>query len=333
MKANIHYNVPPDYDKIPLRIIFSFVDDNGEHLVTLNKSNVTLTGLENGSEGIKTIWPVIEFESFKEHFKWYGGRNENKNNIKVEIENVPGFTILSEFQRNETNDEVTSRVYPVNAYGSDKDVHYKPEKPVGELWYVIVIIVILLIIQIYRWKERKSERFSGLLAIIIMLILVTASNYGLWIWFTADEGIPRESTIYKDIEGDFTERTPNNDFIFFISGVIYDYPASEGYYYPAGEVKFEIHDTGMNDLSNGHYSTVDVYGKPINDKYFVSFRDRDLDGDLTIGDIFIIKSIDHVNDDGTFSPGLVKEGDIFRIHCGYITVMEVTIQNVTINDS
>lgn len=57
----------------------------------------------------------------------------------------------------------------------------------------------------------------------------------------------------------------------------------------------------------------DVYGKPIDDETLVSFREANCDAMLTVGDRFVIKSVEHIDDDGTASPGYAQAGFTFEL--------------------
>ena len=325
MKANIHYKVPPDCDALALWIDFSLVDENGGHLVDLYRGNVELTGLYNRSEGIKTVWPMVENEAFRDYLRIDkdNSRYEIINYISVKLDNISGLQNAEEFNTNVTNDEIISDMYAVYNYGSGEQVYYEPHPSVpglGWIIFLLIIIIVLIAVQIYKWFKGNSDRFSGLFSIIILLSLISLSYYGLWRWESGEEYTPRSVFNKRGFSGEFREINRNNDFVFCIKQI------DTKNEFSACDLHFEIFDSEMNDVSNGHYNIRSIYGKPINDKYFVSFGDGDLDGMLSIGDRFIIKSIHHVDDDGTASPGLVKEGDIFRIVDHGNIVMEAEVK-------
>jgi len=73
-------------------------------------------------------------------------------------------------------------------------------------------------------------------------------------------------------------------------------------------VQFTLYDPYGIEMTNGSHRLIDVYEKEINDVNNYSFIDGDHDRFVSIGDRIIIKSIGHVNDDGTPSPGPGEEG-------------------------
>ena len=321
--TNIHYNLPPLLESIDIHINFSLVDENGVHIHTLFQDNVTISDLGRKSKGIKTYWsPTVPGEEFLEYIEIYDHRPmRGMNYIMVKLTDKNGFPNESEFQYNNTPDKVIKQLYAIRDQGGGIHVQNKTQGTRPDFIYakaILLIIILLLGVQIYRWFVGNGEKFSGLLAIIIMLSLITATHYGLWIWHSKREHVPEEISAYK-IDGEFIERGRSNDFVFLITDV------ECGHIESACGLNFEVLDSEMNDISNGHRHVRPIYGKPINERFFLSFRDGDHDGRLTIGDRLIIKSVEHVNDDGTPSPGLVKERDIFRIIDHSIIVIEAEV--------
>ena len=91
-------------------------------------------------------------------------------------------------------------------------------------------------------------------------------------------------------------------------------------------LSFTLFSADRRDMSNGVHEVVNIYGKPINDKNFISFRDGDNDGKLTVGDRFILKSFEHVDDDGsTDSPGFAEPGFFFELKAGETLLFEERI--------
>lgn len=109
---------------------------------------------------------------------------------------------------------------------------------------------------------------------------------------------------------EWIEKTINNDYqLLFTAAWIKLYLLVEN-------VTFAVYDLDGKDVTNGYQKVSDVYGKPIDDDNNFSFGDGDHDGYLTIGDRFILKSRDHMNDDGKTSPGPVEEGFVLELRCG-----------------
>jgi hypothetical protein len=67
------------------------------------------------------------------------------------------------------------------------------------------------------------------------------------------------------------------------------------------DVIFRVRDPAGKNLQISHNTIEDVYGESINSENDVVFCDRDLDGKLTPGDYFTIKSASDVGEhDGKF---------------------------------
>jgi len=98
-------------------------------------------------------------------------------------------------------------------------------------------------------------------------------------------------------------RTVNKDYVLLIKSI-------PGYrnLNSVENVKFTLFPPDRIELPNGSHFLIDVYDKEINDDNNFSFIDGDHDRFLSIGDRLIIKSIDHVDDDGTLSPGPGENG-------------------------
>ena len=114
-------------------------------------------------------------------------------------------------------------------------------------------------------------------------------------------------------------RTENGDYVLKV--VYCDWPklGVEG-------LRFTLFSPDRHDMSNRQHRVSNVYGKPIDDQTFISFRDGDHNGKLSIGDLFIIKSFEHVDDDGsTDFPGFAKPGFVFELRAGRILLFEELI--------
>jgi len=116
-------------------------------------------------------------------------------------------------------------------------------------------------------------------------------------------------------------RTENKDYVLKVDTVTSENDLT------VEDLRFTLFSADRRDMSNGVHEVVNVYGKPINDKNFISFRDGDHDGKLSIGDRFIIKSFEHVDDDGsTDSPGFAEPGFFFELRAGNRMLFEEQIK-------
>ncbi len=115
-------------------------------------------------------------------------------------------------------------------------------------------------------------------------------------------------------------RTLNKDYVLKVESTGEEYLSLE-------DLLFTLYSPDRRDMSNGVHKVVNIYGKPINNKNFISFRDADNDGKLSMGDRFIIKSFEHVDDDGsTDSPGFAEPGFFFELRAGERLLFEEQIK-------
>ena len=115
------------------------------------------------------------------------------------------------------------------------------------------------------------------------------------------------------------ERTNNEDYVLLIRQVDGKNKLS------VVQLRFTLYDADRRDVTGNHTLVTEVYGKPIDDDTLISFSDGDCDGMLSVGDRFIIKSVDHVDDDGTLSPGYAQPGYTFELNVGTQWIMEKEI--------
>ena len=111
---------------------------------------------------------------------------------------------------------------------------------------------------------------------------------------------------------EWIEMTENKDYQILFNGI-------QNYlrpYLSVDNLTFTVYDLNAKDITNGHRKVSDVYEKPIDDDNNFSFSDRDHDGYLSSGDRFILKSVDHEDDDGKLSPGPMEKGFVFELRVG-----------------
>ena len=135
-----------------------------------------------------------------------------------------------------------------------------------------------------------------------------------------DDNLEPDPIQYEGFEVIWMNRTENNDYKLGIRSVDAKNLAS------VEDISFTLYDQDRKDKSNGEHSVSNVYGVPIDDKNFISFGDGDHDGLLTIGDRFIIKSKDPVDDDGsTDSPGYAEPGFSFVVRIDEVKIIDVEL--------
>ena len=188
-----------------------------------------------------------------------------------------------------------------------------------------------------EWERKYKERgilystrlvllkwvtpiFIAILSFIALVVIcVILADY------IKDSEVGKEKATYKGFSVEWRDRTENKDFILVISSVDTKNKAS------LEDVSFTLYDQDRKDMSNGEHRVVNVYGVPIDDKNFISFRDGDHDGMLSIGDCFIIKSMEHIDDDGsTDSPGYAEAGYRFVVRVDEVKIIDVELPHYNI---
>lgn len=108
-------------------------------------------------------------------------------------------------------------------------------------------------------------------------------------------------------QSEWIERSKNNDFQLLIKAI------DDKQCIAIKNVHFTLFDKYGFEIAGGPLQLIDSHDNEINYNCNCSFVDSDHDRFLSIGDRFIIKSTDHVNDDGNPSPGPCEEQCTFII--------------------
>ena len=153
--------------------------------------------------------------------------------------------------------------------------------------------------------------------IIALSILTVLLALFLWNWLPV---YFREPEIFYNVQLVQPNQTENNDFVVLIN---WSEPDKEC---PIEDARFMLYGLDRSDRSNGQYEVSEVTGKSINDTTFIVFHDNDNDKHLSIGDCFIIKSCNHIDDDGNLSPGYAQSGYLFEIRGGKFQIAEIILQ-------
>jgi len=143
----------------------------------------------------------------------------------------------------------------------------------------------------------NDKAVSPVIAIILMVAITIVLAGVLWLWVSGLVSTGKDEPLYKGFETEWVERDRHCDYVLLIKQVDSKNELS------VEDLRFTLYGGDRTDMTGGQHKVTTVYGKPIDDHTLVSFRDGDHDGMLSVGDRFIIKSAEHVDDDGTLSPG------------------------------
>ena len=166
--------------------------------------------------------------------------------------------------------------------------------------------------------NRKAV--SPVIAIILMVAITIVLAGVLWLWVATLIDTPKDIDVGDGVMVEFTGMNKNNDYVYRVTKV----PSKETM--TVKNVQFVLRDQNKVDRSDGQHKLENIYGKPIDDRNFISFRDGDHDGLITIGDRFLIKGSDHIDDDGSKdSPGYAEGGFIFILKYRGTPVLEEII--------
>ena len=163
----------------------------------------------------------------------------------------------------------------------------------------------------------------------VLIILITVSS--IFLMGCTDSSNSKKSNngvatgkddpMYKGFSVEWGPKTDNKDYELHIIQV------DTKNLITVDQIFFTLYSPDRRDMSNGQHSVIDVYEKPIDDQNFFSFLDGDHDGMLSIGDRFIIKSTEHVDDDGSKdSPGLAEAGFFFEVRIGEQQLFEEQVK-------
>jgi len=330
LQANIHYHVPAQArvgNLLEIKIRFSLVEKNPDGtfspIVELVEKNVKLTNLNNKPEGIWIFNTTLPSESFSDFVNMDKDNNpiKNVNYMKVEILDAVGGADMSEFEITDENNQVTVKLYAVVAGKGGVSPSFAPSiMAVG-----IALLALAIGSTFYSGRRKKrygkdKDAVSPVIAIILMVAITIVLAGVLWLWVSGLVATGKDDPLYKGFSTEWGGRTENKDYELHIKTVDTKNVLS------VEDIRFTLYSPDRQDMSNGQHKATNVYGKPIDDQTFISFRDGDHDGMLSIGDRFIIKSTDHVDDDGsTDSPGLAEAGFFFEVRAGSAKIFEEQI--------
>ena len=163
--------------------------------------------------------------------------------------------------------------------------------------------------------NRKIWEIFGLLFISIVAL------YMMYHFFSTPPNIQRDSYSPNLFVIDFKigNKTENNDYVVVINK---SNPLKEC---SIDNVEFCLYDLNSKDISNGEHLVSNIVGKSIDNETFIVFWDKDGNRQLSRNDFFIIKSKDHIDDDGFPSPGYAETGCSFEIYIGRDQMMIIEL--------
>jgi len=171
---------------------------------------------------------------------------------------------------------------------------------------------------------RDEDAVSPVIAIILMVAITIVLAGVLWLWVSGLVATGKEEPLYKGFQTECIEKTDNKDYQLLIKGVDGRNELS------VEDLRFTLYGPDKSDQTGGQHKVTSVYGKPISDQTKISFLDGDHDGILSIGDRFIIRSFEHVNDDGTIPEGdlcgKIKEDFTFELRAGKTQLFETKVK-------
>lgn len=171
-----------------------------------------------------------------------------------------------------------------------------------------------------RGKKITKDRggVSPVIAIILMVAITIVLAGVLWLWVASL--VVTDKDPIDPVMAKYDGRNEQNDFVLVLTKA--DGPKGR---MSVNALRFKLLDGNKVDRSGGQHRVNNVYGKPIDDQTVVSFRDGDHNGELSVGDRFIIKSRDHVDADGTSSPGEAVAGYTFELYSSGQLILEMEL--------
>ena len=175
-------------------------------------------------------------------------------------------------------------------------------------------------------SRKKKDRLIISLIIICYVIIILLAWFWLWNWAGWDPPPPPDE--YYDIRLKQLNQTENNDYRILINWSDSDkeYPIEDALYYLLGPQRADYSNVPRSNLSDHSHHVSKINGKSIDNETFIVFQDTDENGHLSMGDLFIIKSHEHVDNDGTPSPGIARLGFTFQLRAKEIEIGEIRLK-------
>ncbi len=160
---------------------------------------------------------------------------------------------------------------------------------------------------------KPIPRADGFILLILLIIVLA---FFLWNWVGPHDhgtGIHYEITLQQ------INQTEQNDYVLLINK---SDPLKEC---PIEDARFTLFSADRRLLGYDYHPVSEITNKTIDDETFIVFRDNDSNGNISTGDYFIIKSVNHLDDDGNLSPGLAESGCYFEVRGGKVQMAEIEL--------
>jgi len=338
LKANVHYNLPVGKlisNVFEVQITFALIelDGNGdeipENTYILHQKNIQFTDLtEETAVGVYEYSYTVPQEFFKDYVNYIrksmNDADKKPNYMKVMIADVPGGADMKEFQKSPMNDEAVIQLFVVVPTPASSPSFAPSIAFVGIALLGLAVGSTVMSRRRKKGRGKDDDAVSPVIAIILMVAITIVLAGVLWLWVSGLVATGKEETLYKGFQSEWIEKTENKDYQLLIKAVDGKNELS------VEDLRFTLYALDKSDQTGGQHKVTNVYGKPISDQTFISFHDGDHDGMLSIGDRFIIKSFEHVNDDGTIPDGdlqgKAKEGFTFELRAGKTQLFETKVK-------
>lgn len=169
--------------------------------------------------------------------------------------------------------------------------------------------------------EKKCKTLipekSAIYAIILMLLITIVLALCLWNWIPHHD---HEEGIYYTIHLKQLNQTENNDFVILVN---WSEPENKC---PIEDARFTLYGRNRADYTNGQHQVSEVTGKSIDNETFIIFQDNDRDEHISTGDIFIIKSSNHIDENGEASPGFAQPFFLFELRGGKLQIAVIELK-------
>ena len=162
---------------------------------------------------------------------------------------------------------------------------------------------------------ETSEGCRGVTFLVFGLVLA-----GLILSLIPREDSHNDEPIWYDIELKQLNQTGNNDYVIIVSE---SDPLLEC---PIEDARFSLFGLERQSLFADLNRVSDINGTSIDNETFIAFHDNDDDGNISMGDVFLINSVDHVDDDGNPSPGYAGPGCVFEVRGNNVYMAEIELK-------
>jgi len=175
-------------------------------------------------------------------------------------------------------------------------------------------------------SRKKKDRLIISLIIICYVIICICAWFWLWNW--AGWGSPPPPDEYYNISLVQLNQTENNDYQILINWSDSDKecPIEDALFYLLGLDRADYSNFPRSNLSDHSHHVSKINGKSIDNETSIVFQDTDEDGHLSMGDLFIIKSHEHIDNNGIPSPGIARPGFTLQLRARKTKIGEIRLK-------